>query len=162
MILGLVQVICTILRWFLRRFGGARDAGSEVRLAHQCAVVLRDLINPYLLRRQKKDLARIIEMPGKTEHVLFCRLTPSQRALYRCALDSPEVRSSRVASSRPSRRSSCLARVSPSSYTQSSRTSAREEETGPWPRCVALGSGAALRHRVRTQRRRVAANETWR
>ena len=65
---------------------------QQVRLAHECAVVLRDLISPYLLRRQKRDLARIIEMPGKTEHVLFCRLTPSQRAMYQHALDSPEVR----------------------------------------------------------------------
>ena len=54
--------------------------------------MLRDLISPYLLRRQKRDLARIIEMPGKTEHVLFCRLTPTQRAMYQHAIDSPEVR----------------------------------------------------------------------
>lgn len=42
----------------------------QARLAYRCALVLRDLIHPYLLRRQKKDLEEIIRLPSKTEQVL--------------------------------------------------------------------------------------------
>lgn len=41
----------------------------QVRLAYRCALVLRDLIHPYLLRRLKKDLEDIIQLPQKTEQV---------------------------------------------------------------------------------------------
>jgi hypothetical protein len=44
-------------------------------------VVLRDLISPYLLRRRKADVAT--QLPKKTETVLFCSLTETQRDLYR-------------------------------------------------------------------------------
>jgi DNA excision repair protein ERCC-6 len=57
----------------------------------RCALVLRDLINPYLLRRQKKNVSEVNRMPGKTEQVLFCRLTPIQRSLYEEYLRSDEV-----------------------------------------------------------------------
>lgn len=43
----------------------------QARLAYRCALVLRDLIHPYLLRRQKKDLADIISLPAKTEQVMY-------------------------------------------------------------------------------------------
>lgn len=49
--------------------------------ACRCAVVLRDLISPYLLRRRKADVAT--QLPKKTETVLFCSLTEAQRDLYR-------------------------------------------------------------------------------
>jgi DNA excision repair protein ERCC-6 len=65
----------------------------QVQLAYRCALVLRDLINPYLLRRQKKDIKEVSRMPGKTEHVLFCRLSKRQRALYEAYLQSDEVAS---------------------------------------------------------------------
>ena len=52
-------------------------------------MVLRDLINPYLLRRRKADVAS--SLPPKTEHVLFCRLTQEQRNAYRAYLASPDV-----------------------------------------------------------------------
>lgn len=41
----------------------------QARLAYRCALVLRDLIHPYLLRRQKKDLKDIIRLTAKTEQV---------------------------------------------------------------------------------------------
>lgn len=44
-------------------------------------MVLRDLISPYLLRRRKADVAT--QLPKKTETVLFCSLTETQRDLYR-------------------------------------------------------------------------------
>jgi DNA excision repair protein ERCC-6 len=57
--------------------------------AYRCAVVLRDLVAPYLLRRRKADVAA--SLPRKTERVLFCALTPEQRALYRAYLASREA-----------------------------------------------------------------------
>lgn len=45
--------------------------------------MLRDLISPYLLRRRKADVAT--QLPKKTETVLFCSLTETQRDLYRSA-----------------------------------------------------------------------------
>uniref|UniRef100_A0A5B6YVD1 Helicase C-terminal domain-containing protein n=1 Tax=Davidia involucrata TaxID=16924 RepID=A0A5B6YVD1_DAVIN len=55
----------------------------------RCAVVLRDLIMPYLLRRMKADVNA--HLPKKTEHVLFCSLTAEQRSVYRAFLASSEV-----------------------------------------------------------------------
>ena len=66
-------------------FSGARP--SAVQLAYRCAVALRDLIKPYLLRRTKHALLRSgtsgVALPPKTEHVLLCRLTRDQLDLYR-------------------------------------------------------------------------------
>ena len=41
--------------------------GLQVSTAYKCAVVLRDLISPYLLRRRKADVEA--ELPPKTEQV---------------------------------------------------------------------------------------------
>jgi DNA excision repair protein ERCC-6 len=63
---------------------------SQVYTAHRCAVVLRDLISPYLLRRLKRDVS--IQLPEKQEHILFCRLTAEQREAYKAFLASKTVR----------------------------------------------------------------------
>ena len=63
----------------------------QVQLAYRCALVLRDLINPYLLRRQKKEIKEVSRMPGKTEQVLFCKLSLRQRRMYEAYLQSDEV-----------------------------------------------------------------------
>jgi DNA excision repair protein ERCC-6 len=63
----------------------AGTTGVSVRL------VLKHLISPYLLRRQKKDIDEVSRMPGKTEQVLFCRLSKRQRELYEAYLRSEEV-----------------------------------------------------------------------
>ncbi len=39
----------------------------QVHVAYQCAVILRELISPYLLRRMKKDVNA--QLPNKTEEV---------------------------------------------------------------------------------------------
>jgi DNA excision repair protein ERCC-6 len=75
----------------IRRGGYSNASPMQVQLAYRCALVLRDLINPYLLRRQKKDVKEVSRMPGKTEHVLFCRLSQRQRMLYESFLSSDEV-----------------------------------------------------------------------
>ncbi|KAL2236418.1 protein CHROMATIN REMODELING 8 [Sesamum indicum] len=69
--------------------GYANATPLQVSTAYRCAVVLRDLIMPYLLRRMKADVDA--QLPKKTEHVLFCSLTPEQRSLYRAFLASSEV-----------------------------------------------------------------------
>lgn len=69
--------------------GYANATPLQVSTAYRCAVVLRDLIMPYLLRRMKENVNA--QLTKKTEHVLFCSLTQDQRALYRAFLASSEV-----------------------------------------------------------------------
>lgn len=69
--------------------GYANATPLQVTTAYRCAVVLRDLIMPYLLRRMKSDVEA--HLPKKTEHVLFCSLVDEQRAAYRAFLASSEV-----------------------------------------------------------------------
>ena len=74
------------------KYGGYSNASPmQVQLAYRCAVMLRDMIEPFLLRRLKKDVKEVSRMPGKTEHVLFCRLSPRQRAMYEAYLKSDVV-----------------------------------------------------------------------
>jgi len=75
----------------MKRGGYVNASPMVVQIAYRCALVLRDLINPYLLRRLKKDIPEVSRMPGKTEQVLFCRLSERQRSLYRLYLESDEV-----------------------------------------------------------------------
>lgn len=75
----------------IKRGGYSNASPMQVQLAYRCSLVLRDLINPYLLRRQKKDVKEVNRMPGKTEQVLFCRLSTKQRRMYEDFLRSDEV-----------------------------------------------------------------------
>ncbi|XP_069000861.1 DNA excision repair protein ERCC-6 isoform X1 [Embiotoca jacksoni] len=72
--------------------GGYSNASPvQVQTAFKCACVLRDTINPYLLRRMKADVKASLSLPDKNEQVLFCRLTEEQRQVYQSFLDSKEV-----------------------------------------------------------------------
>ncbi|XP_067277314.1 DNA excision repair protein ERCC-6 [Pseudorasbora parva] len=72
--------------------GGYSNASPvQVQTAYKCACVLRDTINPYLLRRMKADVKANLSLPDKNEQVLFCRLTEDQRQVYQSFLDSKEV-----------------------------------------------------------------------
>jgi DNA excision repair protein ERCC-6 len=71
--------------------GYANATNIQVQTAYKCAVVLRDLINPYLLRRMKADVAS--DLPRKSEQVLFCKLTPVQRKAYEEFIGSNEMES---------------------------------------------------------------------
>ncbi|XP_041803178.1 DNA excision repair protein ERCC-6 isoform X2 [Chelmon rostratus] len=72
--------------------GGYSNASPvQVQTAFKCASVLRDTINPYLLRRMKADVKANLSLPDKNEQVLFCRLTEDQRQVYQGFLDSKEV-----------------------------------------------------------------------
>lgn len=71
--------------------GGYSNASEiQVKTAYKCACVLRDTIGPYLLRRMKSDVKVNLDLPGKNEQVLFCRLTDEQREVYQEYLDSRE------------------------------------------------------------------------
>ncbi|CDK25202.1 unnamed protein product [Kuraishia capsulata CBS 1993] len=71
--------------------GFANATNVQVQAGYKCAVVLRDLISAYLLRRVKADVAK--DLPKKNEMVLFCKLTSYQRALYERFLKSEEMMS---------------------------------------------------------------------
>ncbi|KAJ8248531.1 hypothetical protein GJAV_G00243010 [Gymnothorax javanicus] len=72
--------------------GGYSNASPvQVQTAYKCACVLRDAINPYLLRRMKADVKTSLSLPDKNEQVLFCRLTEEQRQVYQSFIDSKEV-----------------------------------------------------------------------
>lgn len=69
--------------------GYANATNVQVQAGYKCAVILKDLVSPYLLRRVKADVAK--DLPKKTEMVLFCKLTAEQRRLYKKFIDSPEI-----------------------------------------------------------------------
>jgi DNA excision repair protein ERCC-6 len=70
--------------------GGYRNASAlQVQLAYKCALMLRDIIHPYILRRVKADIR--FHLPEKTEQILFCRLSHAQRAEYKRRLASRDV-----------------------------------------------------------------------
>lgn len=71
--------------------GYANATNVQVQTGYKCAVVLRDLISPYLLRRVKADVAK--DLPQKNEMVLFCKLTKFQMTLYEKFLSSEEMTS---------------------------------------------------------------------
>ena len=75
----------------IKKGGYSNASPMQAQLAYRCALVLRDLIEPYLLRRLKKDVKEVSRMPSKTEHVLFCRLSDRQRTLYESYLRSDAV-----------------------------------------------------------------------
>ncbi|MEQ2230338.1 DNA excision repair protein ERCC-6, partial [Ilyodon furcidens] len=51
--------------------GGYSNASPvQVQTAFKCACVLRDTINPYLLRRMKDDVKANLSLPDKNEQVL--------------------------------------------------------------------------------------------
>lgn len=76
----------------IKRGGYSNASPMQVQVAYRCALILKDLINPYLLRRLKKDIREVNRMPGKKEQVLFCRLTSRQRMLYEAFLQSDLVK----------------------------------------------------------------------
>ncbi|KAI6226799.1 DNA excision repair protein ERCC-6 [Aphelenchoides besseyi] len=73
--------------------GYANATKVQVRTAYKCACLLRDAINPYMLRRMKKDVEMVLNLPEKSEQVLFCDITEHQRELYKQYITSKEIRS---------------------------------------------------------------------
>lgn len=69
--------------------GYANASNVQVQTGYKFAVILRDLISPYLLRRLKADVAQ--DLPKKNEMVLFVKLTQYQQDLYEKFLGSEDV-----------------------------------------------------------------------
>ncbi|CEL93910.1 unnamed protein product [Vitrella brassicaformis CCMP3155] len=65
------------------RLGGYLNASqARVQAGYRCAVLLRELTQPYLLRRSKKEVQEILQLPAKSEQVLFCNLSVAQYQVY--------------------------------------------------------------------------------
>lgn len=70
--------------------GGYSNATNlQVQTGYNCAVELKNMISPFLLRRVKADVAK--DLPNKKELVLFCKLTKAQRHQYISFLNSEEL-----------------------------------------------------------------------
>ena len=73
----------------IKQGGYANASNLQVQTAMKCAETLKDTISPYLLQRFKVDVAS--DLPRKSEKVLFCKLTKSQRQAYETFLGSGEL-----------------------------------------------------------------------
>ncbi|KAK6359794.1 hypothetical protein TWF696_000931 [Orbilia brochopaga] len=71
------------------RLGGYAGASNlQIHAAFKCAVVLREMIGPYILRRLKADVA---VLPPKQDQVLFCNLVKQQKEAYETYIKSSEA-----------------------------------------------------------------------
>ncbi|KAL4801900.1 SNF2 family helicase/ATPase [Aspergillus unguis] len=68
--------------WFRRPVEQILEHGRETMddEAKQVVTKLHTVLRPYILRRLKADVEK--QMPGKYEHVVYCRLSKRQRYLY--------------------------------------------------------------------------------
>ncbi|KAL8758243.1 MAG: hypothetical protein Q9184_003982 [Pyrenodesmia sp. 2 TL-2023] len=68
--------------WFKKPVEQILEHGRDVMDDDAKAIVtkLHGVLRPYLLRRLKADVEK--QMPGKYEHVMYCRLSKRQRYLY--------------------------------------------------------------------------------
>ena len=71
----------------------------KVAAAYQCALALRGLTEPCILRRTKAECMDVLHLPAKQEQVLFCHLTPEQYQLYVQFLETEQVRRAKTVSS---------------------------------------------------------------
>ena len=69
-----------------------RASLQAVQLSYRCAVLVRDLTAPLMLRRLKADFAEELELADKEEQVLFCQLSNDQIELYCKFLSTETVR----------------------------------------------------------------------
>ena len=67
--------------WFKKPVDQILEQGKEMdEEARQIVRRLHGVLRPYLLRRLKADVEK--QMPGKYEHVVYCKLSKRQRYLY--------------------------------------------------------------------------------
>jgi len=87
--LGTLPVFEDEFAWPINQGGYTNASPVQVQSAYRCASVLRELISPYVLRRNKADVAQ--HLPTKTEQVLFVNLSEKQRDVYKEFLKSDVV-----------------------------------------------------------------------
>lgn len=66
------------LEYFRSEFASAIEQRGEA--AHSATQLLRKLVYPFILRRTKEQVA--LELPPRTERVIYTELSPAQRKLY--------------------------------------------------------------------------------
>ncbi|XP_066151496.1 DNA excision repair protein ERCC-6-like [Euwallacea fornicatus] len=71
--------------------GFANASPMQEATALSVASTLKNVISPFLLRRMKNEVKEDIQLPNKSEQVLFCSLTEQQRLLYKDYLISEQV-----------------------------------------------------------------------
>jgi len=80
--------------------GSAKEFTSFTKrlaaLPHNPYRPLRELVQPYILRRLKTDKTVIADLPDKTEVKAFCQLSRKQAALYQQAVEELERRLKKV------------------------------------------------------------------
>lgn len=62
---------------------------SVIERAYRRTVLLRNIIDPFILRRLKAQVAA--QLPKKSDKVVFCRMTHCQENLYKSVLESEHV-----------------------------------------------------------------------
>ncbi|KAI4155983.1 MAG: hypothetical protein LQ341_000076 [Variospora aurantia] len=72
-------------------------SSEEAENGEECNQELIRLTRPFILRRTADVLAKYL--PAKTEHVLLCRPTEPQKALYRHLIESPAIRAAALGKS---------------------------------------------------------------
>jgi len=84
---------------FMEEFASPIELGNmvgsneaRVATAYQCALALRELTFPLILRRTKAEVMDTIQLPAKQEQVLFCHLTADQYQIYLDFLQTDQVR----------------------------------------------------------------------
>lgn len=78
--------------WFRKPVEQILEHGKETMDDEGKAIVkqLHHTLRPYLLRRLKADVEK--QMPGKYEHIVYCRLSKRQRELYQGFLNRSETK----------------------------------------------------------------------
>ncbi|PIA31865.1 hypothetical protein AQUCO_04700010v1 [Aquilegia coerulea] len=73
--------------WFSNPISGMVDGQEKVN--KEVIDRLHNVLRPFILRRLKRDVEK--QLPGKYEHVIFCRLSRRQRNLYEDFIASSET-----------------------------------------------------------------------
>jgi DNA excision repair protein ERCC-6 len=89
---------------FLEEFRDPIEKGTltgateiQVATAYQCAIALRELTMPCILRRTKLEVLDVLQLPSKQEQVLFCNMSPEQYQVYVDFLQTDQVQRARAA-----------------------------------------------------------------
>jgi hypothetical protein len=73
-----------------------RAGFDKIQLSYQCAVIVRDLTAPLMIRRLKSDHSESLNLSSKEEQILFCQLSPEQLTVYVNFLSTDTVRNLRT------------------------------------------------------------------
>jgi DNA excision repair protein ERCC-6 len=81
--LGTLSTFEENLAWPVERGCRPNASAGAAQAAYRCALLIRDLTLPLMLRRLKTEVSEWLKLPGREEQVLFCHLSKEQFLLYR-------------------------------------------------------------------------------